>query len=237
MPITPHLVTKWRVLLKTNCLSKVEYLSDCYGNIPEYLRTGQYLNNDNCRKNFGPKGYGFGGGAGTLSMDDGKGYKTNPNEVGALLQSFWIIEDQWGSVRIGEDRWESVRIGEDHYGSLRQPQMTIAGGPQSKGLHCSQKATCAKQLIFQRDWYVGRYFMYIWYWATFLGSKAPGSGGPKPKPKWGGADICPRWAWRPFCCRFATEVYVNAGVRRLCTLRRWWGRPVRPSTSPALPAR
>ena len=115
--------------------------------------------------------------------------------------------------------------------------MTIAGGPQSKGLHCSQKTTCAKQLIFQRDWYVGRYFMYIWYWATFLGSKAPGSGGPKPKPKWGGADICPRWAWRPFCSRFATEVYVNAGVRRLCTLRRWWGRPVRPSTSPALPAR
>ena len=26
------------------------------------------------RKNFGPKGYGFGGGSGTLSMDDGKGY-------------------------------------------------------------------------------------------------------------------------------------------------------------------
>jgi cysteine/glycine-rich protein len=33
------------------------------------------------RKNFGPKGYGFGGGAGTLSMDDGKGYQTNPNEI------------------------------------------------------------------------------------------------------------------------------------------------------------
>ena len=33
------------------------------------------------RKNFGPKGYGFGGGAGTLSMDDGKGYKSNPNAV------------------------------------------------------------------------------------------------------------------------------------------------------------
>ena len=30
---------------------------------------------------FGPKGYGFGGGAGTLSMDDGKGYKSNPNAV------------------------------------------------------------------------------------------------------------------------------------------------------------
>ena len=30
---------------------------------------------------FGPKGYGYGGGAGTLSMDDGKGYKSNPNEV------------------------------------------------------------------------------------------------------------------------------------------------------------
>lgn len=37
---------------------------------------------NNChRKNFGPKGYGFGGGAGTLSMDDGKGYTTNHNEV------------------------------------------------------------------------------------------------------------------------------------------------------------
>ena len=27
------------------------------------------------RKFFGPKGYGFGGGAGCLSMDDGKGYQ------------------------------------------------------------------------------------------------------------------------------------------------------------------
>ena len=26
------------------------------------------------RKMFGPKGYGFGGGAGCLGMDDGKGY-------------------------------------------------------------------------------------------------------------------------------------------------------------------
>ena len=33
------------------------------------------------RKKFGPKGYGFGGGAAGLSMDDGAGYKTNPNEV------------------------------------------------------------------------------------------------------------------------------------------------------------
>lgn len=33
------------------------------------------------RKNFGPKGYGFGGGAGTLSMDDGKGYTTNKNKI------------------------------------------------------------------------------------------------------------------------------------------------------------
>ena len=33
------------------------------------------------RKNFGPKGYGFGGGAGTLSMDDGKGYQTKTNQV------------------------------------------------------------------------------------------------------------------------------------------------------------
>jgi len=29
------------------------------------------------RKNFGPKGYGYGGGSGCLSMDDGKNYTTN----------------------------------------------------------------------------------------------------------------------------------------------------------------
>jgi len=61
------------------------------------------------RKNFGPKGYGFGGGAGTLSMDDGKGYKTNPNEV-------------------------------DH---------------KAKAYIAPKKTTCAKQLIFQRDWVKG----------------------------------------------------------------------------------
>ena len=33
------------------------------------------------RKNFGPKGYGFGGGAGTLGMDDGQGYKSAQNKV------------------------------------------------------------------------------------------------------------------------------------------------------------
>ena len=40
-------------------------------------------------KFFGPKGYGFGGGAGTLSMDDGAGYKVrilllNSNGLGLL---------------------------------------------------------------------------------------------------------------------------------------------------------
>jgi len=40
------------------------------------------------RKKFGPKGYGFGGGAGTLSMDDGQGYKTNPNEVDHKAQAY-----------------------------------------------------------------------------------------------------------------------------------------------------
>ena len=39
------------------------------------------IHNTIFRKKFGPKGYGFGGGAAGLSMDDGAGYKTNPNEV------------------------------------------------------------------------------------------------------------------------------------------------------------
>ena len=64
-----------------------------------YFTIGQYLRNPNCRKNFGPKGYGFGGGAGTLSMDDGKGYKTNPNEVRAFLQSLLIIENQYWVIK------------------------------------------------------------------------------------------------------------------------------------------
>jgi len=49
------------------------------GSITEH-NNQQYCNS--CyRKNFGPKGYGYGGGAGTLSMDDGKGYQTNPSQV------------------------------------------------------------------------------------------------------------------------------------------------------------
>jgi cysteine/glycine-rich protein len=40
------------------------------------------------RKKFGPKGYGFGGGAGTLSMDDGQGYKTNTYEVDHKAQAY-----------------------------------------------------------------------------------------------------------------------------------------------------
>ena len=40
------------------------------------------------RKNFGPKGYGFGGGAGTLGMDDGNGYKSQTNKVDHAAQAY-----------------------------------------------------------------------------------------------------------------------------------------------------
>ena len=43
------------------------------------------------RKFFGPKGYGFGGGAGCLSMDDGKGYKVNLNIKVASPWKVWIL--------------------------------------------------------------------------------------------------------------------------------------------------
>ncbi|XP_023345864.1 cysteine and glycine-rich protein 1 [Eurytemora carolleeae] len=49
------------------------------GSISEH--DNQVFCNSCYRKNFGPKGYGFGVGSGTLSMDDGKGYQTNPNEI------------------------------------------------------------------------------------------------------------------------------------------------------------
>ena len=45
------------------------------GSITEH--DGDMFCNSCYRKNFGPKGYGFGGGAGCLSMDDGKNYTTN----------------------------------------------------------------------------------------------------------------------------------------------------------------
>merc|ERR1719242_1075643 len=75
------------------------------------------------RKNFGPKGYGFGGGAGTLSMDDGKGYKTNPNEVDHKAKAYIA------------------------------PKKPLVPNNSSSNV---------------------------------TGSKVPGSGGPKPKPKWSG---------------------------------------------------
>ena len=63
-------------------------------------------------KFFGPKGYGFGGGAGTLSMDDGKGYQVqpfhNPKNTGisTILKLFlknefaqWILyKSQWAKI-------------------------------------------------------------------------------------------------------------------------------------------
>ena len=45
------------------------------GNITEH--DGEMFCTSCYRKFFGPKGYGFGGGAGTLSMDDGNGYKVS----------------------------------------------------------------------------------------------------------------------------------------------------------------
>ena len=59
------------------------YCNSCYRSVSvrKPLVSVQKIKGLIFRKNFGPKGYGFGGGAGTLSMDDGNGYKTNPNAV------------------------------------------------------------------------------------------------------------------------------------------------------------
>jgi hypothetical protein len=55
------------ILLSANCKKLLDS-----GSISEH--DGEMFCNSCYRKNFGPKGYGFGGGAGCLSMDDGKGY-------------------------------------------------------------------------------------------------------------------------------------------------------------------
>lgn len=55
------------------------------GSITEH--DGDMFCNSCYRKNFGPKGYGFGGGAGTLSMDDGNGYKSNKTHVDYLAKA------------------------------------------------------------------------------------------------------------------------------------------------------
>ena len=49
------------------------------GSITEH--DGEMFCNSCYRKNFGPKGYGFGGGAGCLSMDDGNGYKVGDIKI------------------------------------------------------------------------------------------------------------------------------------------------------------
>ena len=96
------------------------------------------------RKNFGPKGYGFGGGAGTLSMDDGNGNKTNPNEVDHKAKA---------------------------YVAPKKPLV-----PNN-----SSNVTPGMQLMCQGEPILTSYFV-----------PAANSDKPKPKPKWGGADICPR---------------------------------------------
>ena len=61
--------------------STYKFVFSNLGNCRKLLDSGSITEHDgemfcsSCyRKNFGPKGYGFGGGSGTLSMDDGKGY-------------------------------------------------------------------------------------------------------------------------------------------------------------------
>jgi len=56
------------------------------GSISEH--DGEMFCNSCYRKNFGPKGYGFGGGAGCLSMDDGKGYTTNTKHVDHQAEAY-----------------------------------------------------------------------------------------------------------------------------------------------------
>ena len=43
------------------------------------------------QKNFGPKGYGFGGGSGTLSMDDGKGYTVSTLPPYYQIQNYDVL--------------------------------------------------------------------------------------------------------------------------------------------------
>ena len=66
----------------SSCFLRFFFLSIFSGNCKKLLDSGNITEHDgemfctSCyRKFFGPKGYGFGGGAGTLSMDDGNGYK------------------------------------------------------------------------------------------------------------------------------------------------------------------
>ena len=111
------------------------------------------LNSFYCRKNFGPKGYGFGGGSGTLSMDDGKGYKTNAS---------------------GEDHQAKAHVA---------PKKPLVPNTSSN-------------VTGEGGAWQGFFGAFGWFIVTDVHipgtTKAPGSGGPKPKPKWGGADTCPR---------------------------------------------
>ena len=58
------------------------------GNITEH--GGEMFCASCYRKNFGPKGYGFGGGSGCLSMDDGKNYTVSFVVVATTFLSILI---------------------------------------------------------------------------------------------------------------------------------------------------
>ena len=70
-------------------------------------------------KFFGPKGYGFGGGAGTLSMDDGRGYKVHniPSSIYSwsisqiLEHEFWEAQGSKGGKSGFEFFWATFEGG------------------------------------------------------------------------------------------------------------------------------
>jgi len=116
------------------------------------------------RKNFGPKGYGFGGGSGTLSMDDGKGYtgpasqkvETHPHQAAAYVAPKKAPLTESNSNSLDTDAVDNGT--------------GVTNGNNASSNNMADKPASAPIIV----------------------KKVAPSSTAAARPRWGGAEICPR---------------------------------------------
>lgn len=121
-----------KTLDSTNCTEHNEemYCKSCYG------------------RQFGPKGYGFGGGAGVLSMDTGDGYKNGPPtcNIPATAQAYIAPKQSSVPVVRGKPKFGGADICPRCGKAVYMAEKMMGGGSAWHKTTCFTCAECNKRL-------------------------------------------------------------------------------------------